>query len=136
MFPTGPGWTRSLVITYVGGFKASVYLSGIRRACTIAIAICGRPLPQGFWRHKDDIAKNYAVVELTLFRLPHLALLPGNVFSYVATTSDPVTSGFWDWLCASDPRASATGIEQEYFLELPGSGVAPQNSGVALMPPP
>jgi hypothetical protein len=30
------------------------------------------------------------------FRLPELALLAGNLLSYVATTSQPVKSGFWD----------------------------------------
>ena len=30
------------------------------------------------------------------FRLPELALLSGNLLSYVAATSAPVTSGFWD----------------------------------------
>jgi len=30
------------------------------------------------------------------FRLPELALLAGNVFSYVASGSEPISSGFWD----------------------------------------
>jgi hypothetical protein len=30
------------------------------------------------------------------FRLPELALLAGNVLSYVAATSQPIRSGFWD----------------------------------------
>lgn len=30
------------------------------------------------------------------YRLPELALLAGNVLSYVAATSPPIASGFWD----------------------------------------
>lgn len=33
------------------------------------------------------------------FRLPELALLAGNILSYVAATSQPVASGFWDRCC-------------------------------------
>jgi hypothetical protein len=52
-------------------------------------------------------------------RLPQLALLAGNVLSYVAATSAPVASGFWDRCARATCGRLRRVLKRVHFSELP-----------------
>jgi len=52
-------------------------------------------------------------------RLPELALLAGNVLSYVAATSAPVASGFWDRCARPTCGRLRRVLKRVHFSELP-----------------
>ena len=53
------------------------------------------------------------------FRLPELALLAGNVLSYVAATSQPVASGFWDRCARPTCGRLRRALSRVTFADLP-----------------
>jgi hypothetical protein len=63
-------------------------------------------------------------------RLPQLALLAGNVLSYVAATSAPVATGFWDRKCRPTCGRLRRALSRLHFsdlaLEAMGEGLARQ----------
>ena len=52
------------------------------------------------------------------YRLPELALLAGSVLSYVAATSQPVASGFWDRCCRPTCGRLRRRLARTLFSEL------------------
>ena len=55
-------------------------------------------------------------------RLPELALLSGNVLSYVAATCSAVATGFWDRLCRATCGRLRRVLNRLNFSELPVAG--------------
>ena len=53
------------------------------------------------------------------YRLPELALLTGNVLSYIAATVPAVTTGFWDRCCRPTCGRLRRYLERLIFSELP-----------------
>jgi hypothetical protein len=53
------------------------------------------------------------------FRLPELAVLAGHILSYVAATSQPVASGFWDRCCRPTCGRLRRSLARWDFSELP-----------------
>jgi hypothetical protein len=53
------------------------------------------------------------------FRLPELALLAGNVLSYVAATSQPAATGFWDRASRPTCGRLRRALYRVHFSELP-----------------
>jgi hypothetical protein len=53
------------------------------------------------------------------FRLPELALLAGNVLSYVAATSQPVATGFWDRCARPTCGRLRRALSRVTFSDLP-----------------
>jgi DDE superfamily endonuclease len=53
------------------------------------------------------------------FRLPELALLAGNILSYVAATAPAVPTGFWDRCCRPTCGRLRRCLERLHFSELP-----------------
>lgn len=53
------------------------------------------------------------------YRLPELALLAGNILSYVAATVPPVPTGFWDRCCRPTCGRLRRYLERLHFPELP-----------------
>jgi hypothetical protein len=53
------------------------------------------------------------------YRLPELALLAGNVLSYVAATSVPVATGFWDRASRPTCGRLRRGLSRVSFSDLP-----------------
>jgi len=51
-------------------------------------------------------------------RLPELALLAGNILSYVAATSAPVATGFWDRACRATCGRLRRALSGVHFWEL------------------
>ncbi len=54
-------------------------------------------------------------------RLPELALLAGHVLSYVAATSAPLTTGFWDRAARPTCGRMRRGLSRVHFTDLPFS---------------
>lgn len=54
------------------------------------------------------------------FRLPELALLAGNILSYVAATSQPVATGFWDRAARPTCGRLRRALSRLHFTNLPG----------------
>jgi hypothetical protein len=52
-------------------------------------------------------------------RLPELALLAGNLLSYVAATSQPVATGFWDRCARPTCGRLRRVLARVHFSELP-----------------
>jgi DDE superfamily endonuclease len=53
------------------------------------------------------------------FRLPELALLAGNILSYVAATAPAVPTGFWDRCCRPTCGRLRRCLDRLHFSELP-----------------
>ena len=70
------------------------------------------------------------------WRLPELALLAGNVLSYVAATSQPVACGFWDRCARPTCGRLRRVLSQAHFSDLPvwGGQVCKKNSVTAHLP--
>ena len=76
------------------------------------------PLP---WAAKQMLGweRAYVFAEQSRHRLPELALLAGNLLAYVAATSQPVATGFWD-RCARPPCGRLRRVlSRLHFSELP-----------------
>ena len=69
-------------------------------------------------------------------RLPELALLAGNILSYVAATSQPVACGFWDRAARPTCGRLRRQLSRVRFgdLPLPGGQVRRKNSVTAHLP--
>ncbi len=61
----------------------------------------------------------YVFAPQSRVRLPQLALLAGNVLSYVAQTSAPVASGFWDRCARPTCGRLRRVLHRVHFCELP-----------------
>lgn len=70
------------------------------------------------------------------WRLPELALLAGNVLSYVAATSQPVACGFWDRCARPTCGRLRRVLAQVHFSDLPHTAgqVRKKNSVCAHLP--
>jgi hypothetical protein len=70
------------------------------------------------------------------WRLPELALLAGNVLSYVAATSQPVSCGFWDRCARPTCGRLRRVLSQVHFSDLPTTAgqVRKKNSVCAHLP--
>ena len=70
------------------------------------------------------------------WRLPELALLAGNVLSYVAATSQPVACGFWDRCARPTCGRLRRMLSQLHFSDLPDTAgqVRKKNSVCAHLP--
>jgi hypothetical protein len=70
------------------------------------------------------------------WRLPELALLAGNVLSYVAATSQPVACGFWDRCARPTCGRLRRVLSQVHFSDLPvrAGQVCKKNSVTAHLP--
>jgi hypothetical protein len=70
------------------------------------------------------------------YRLPELALLAGSVLSYVAATSSPVATGFWDRCCRPTCGRLRRLLCRVHFsdLPLPGGQMRKKNSVTTHLP--
>jgi hypothetical protein len=64
-------------------------------------------------------ARSFVFAKKSRVRLPQLALLAGNVLSYVAATSAPVASGFWDRACRPTCGRLRRVLSRLSFSDLP-----------------
>jgi hypothetical protein len=63
-------------------------------------------------------ARSFVFGKESRTRLPQLALLAGNVLSYVAATSAPVTTGFWDRECRPTCGRLRRALSRLHFSDL------------------
>ena len=69
-------------------------------------------------------------------RLPELALLAGNILSYVAASSAPVASGFWDRAARPTCGRLRRALGRVHFSDLPvqGGQIRKKNAVTAHLP--
>lgn len=63
-------------------------------------------------------ARSFVFASQSRTRLPQLALLAGNVLSYVAATSAPVATGFWDRKCRPTCGRLRRALSRLHFSDL------------------
>ena len=63
--------------------------------------------------------RSFVFSEQARYRLPELALLAGNILSYVAATTPAVATGFWDRCCRPTCGRLRRYLERLNFSELP-----------------
>lgn len=63
-------------------------------------------------------ARSFVFAQDSRTRLPQLALLAGNVLSYVAATSAPVATGFWDRKCRPTCGRLRRALSRLHFSDL------------------
>jgi hypothetical protein len=63
--------------------------------------------------------RSFVFSEEARYRLPELALLAGNVLSYLAATARPIATGFWDRCCRPTCGRLRRALERMNFTELP-----------------
>jgi hypothetical protein len=64
-------------------------------------------------------SRSFVFASQSRMRLPQLALLAGNVLSYVAATSAPVATGFWDRACRPTCGRLRRLLSRLHFSDLP-----------------
>jgi len=63
--------------------------------------------------------RSFVFSEQARYRLPELALLAGNVLSYLAATARPIATGFWDRCCRPTCGRLRRALERLNFKDLP-----------------
>lgn len=64
-------------------------------------------------------ARSFVFAKKSRVRLPQLALVAGNLLSYVAATSAPVATGFWDRACRPTCGRLRRVLSRLHFSDLP-----------------